>query len=243
MPSKRGKSIIFFAVLAAVLVIAPVTYVELSGQRLPKISVYYGLRNSVWSGNFTSLNAPYPVMPNASTSTMVLEAGHYSSYLNVSVSGYSLRLYADSWSHITLNLTIFGKLFPNLIASTINISQRGTFPSTSLGDDGQMYLPWLRTINTSAESLGTNPEYGTTPGPIDQPNPSVNLQMNYSARLLNESSAHHGTYFFYLYDIFTFMIGGMLNRGDYSFFSFTVSLTGLSAPVKSQITIVAYNTG
>ena len=225
---KRSKKIAFIAVIAAVIVAAPMSFYEydqLHVNHLPLVLATNSTSSYTWSGNFSY--QPYGCreinMTEQKVSTAILSPGEPISYLNMTISGKSFFLPAfggNYGANFAITVNVSGLIAPKLKPDRVELIENYTVPPDMKfkGDRG-----WSDCYNT------------TIIGPL-YPEVSFNTSLckpyplNTTADLVNESLAGNGHYSF-AWEQQTCQNILRLNPGDNIYVGFEYYLLGMSNPV------------
>ena len=225
---KRSKKIVFIAVVAAVIVAAPLSFYEynqLHVIHLPLVLSTNSTSSYTWSGNFSY--QPYGCreinMTEQNVSTEILSPGEPISYLNMTISGKSFYLPAfsgNTGANFAIIVNVSGLIAPKLKPDRIELVENFSVPP-----DMKFYscFGWRDYHNTTKPGpLYSERSFNTS---LCKPNPH-----NITADLVNESLAVNGYYsFVWVQNTCQGII--RLNPGDNIYIGFEYYLLGMSNPV------------
>ena len=225
---KRSKKIVFIAVIAVLIVAAPLSFYEynqLHVIHLPLVLSTNSTSSYTWSGNFSY--QPYGCreinMTDHNVSTEILSPGEPISYLNMTISGKSFYLpcfSGNTGAAFEIIVNVSGLIAPKLKPDRIELVENFSVPPNM---NFYSYFGWYAYHNT------------TTPGPLYSER-SFNTSLckpyphNITVDLVNESLAINGYYSFaWAQNTGQGII--RLNPGDNIYIGFEYYLLGMSNPV------------
>ena len=226
---KRSKKIVFIAVVAAVIVAAPLSFYEydqLNVIHLPLVLSTNSTSSYTWSGNFSY--QPYGCreinMTEQNVSTEILSPGEPISYLNMTISGKSFYLPAfsgNTGANFAIIVNVSGLIAPKLKPDRIELVENYTVPPDM---KFQGFQHWHGCYNTTR----------TRPGSCCYISFNTSLCKPYplysTADPVNESLASNG-YYSFAWEQETCQNILRLNPGDNIYIGFEYYLLGMSNPV------------
>ena len=163
MIAKNRSMMIFFAVIAAIILAVPISFYELSSQPEPTISVVNDYSYYQWKANFYNhANETCPLFsPCVNTSAVINETGYANTTILLSIHGFECYLATEGqvpWFGLIMNVS--GSLPSNLHPRSLVISQNLSAPGLNCWTqitDGFFMSP--ATGKLSNLSLSTSPVY------------------------------------------------------------------------------------
>ncbi len=229
MIAKNRTLMVFFAVIAVIIVAVPISFYELSSQPEPTISVVNDYSHYQWKANFYNhSNETCPLFSAyVNSSAVINETGYPSTTILLSIHGFECYLATEGqrpWFGLIMNVS--GSLPSNLHPKSLVISQNLSAPGlncwTQVTDGFHLYAPASKRSNLS---LCSSRQYH---GPAFIENGSWNCILQFN----NESSnVRHALYNFSFRSV---CICGWFNfpRTNFTFYTnIGAEITGLSKPV------------
>jgi hypothetical protein len=229
MIAKNRTLMVFFAVIAVIIVAVPISFYELSSRPEPTISVVNDYSHYQWKANFYNhANETCPLFSAyVNSSAVINETGYPNTTILLSIHGYECYLATEGqvpWFGLIMNIS--GSLPSNLHPKTLVISQNLSAPGlncwTQVTDNFYISSPTGKLSNLSL-THGKNYPDPCLPGFSENGSYKCILHFN------NESSSSsHSTYNFSVRCMF---IHGWFNFPKTNFTFYTnvgVEITGLS---------------
>ena len=228
MIQKKSNMLIVFAVIAVIIVAAPLSFYEydqLHVIHLPLVLSTNSTSSYTWSGNFSY--QPYGCreinMTEQNVSTEILSPGEPISYLNMTISGKSFYLPAfsgNTGAFFDFCVDVSGLIAPKLKPARIELVENFSVPPDTRFFSRDGFSGYYNTTNPGP--LYDERSFNTS---LCKPSPQY-----YSARLVNESLAVND-YYSFEWELRTCQGLIRLNPGDNIYIGFEYYLLGMSNPV------------